>query len=136
MEAAVKVMRKIEREAKARANAKPVRYGSMAAGDYHRQGDIYIRRISNIPIGAALADNPSAQLAPGETQGSRHCLDSLESVSIYTRMDATPLDGPLIEVLREFTVTHPEHGHVTLPPGCYAVTFQRQHAEELRRVAD
>ncbi len=132
---AVEVVRKIETESKAKANASPVRYGTLAPGDYHRQGDIYIQRIEKLPK-SAKTSTVHLQLVPGETQGSRHCLDSLDGVTMYTKPDATPLDGPLLRTTQERTITHPEHGHVTIPAGIYAITYQRQYANELRRVAD
>ena len=83
-----------------------------------------------------LVDQPAAQLAPGTTRGSRHILDSLDGVELYIVKDADALTGPLVVTLKERVVTHPEHGDVILPPGCYAITYQRAYADELRRVAD
>ncbi len=51
------------------------------AGSRVRQGDVYITRLDALPASCAMEANPSAQLAPGTTQGSRHCLKSLRSVS-------------------------------------------------------
>lgn len=131
------VLEQVEQAAQAKAKPDPVRYGSMAVGDFHRQGDVYLRRHNLKTMrGLSRVEKPDLQLAPGDTQGSRHCLDSLDGITLYSRPDATALDGPLIVAEREFTVLHPEHGNVTLPAGQYSIHYQRQYAEELRRVAD
>lgn len=104
-------------------------------GDYFRQGDLYITKIAK-PAGTELKVLPfDRQLAPGNTKGSRHCL-SHQDVRLYTRSGSDALTGPVLHVLREVTVEHPEHGNVVLPEGWYGVTYQRAYAEELRRVQD
>lgn len=136
---AIEVMEQIEVAARAKAKPDRVRYGSLAVGDKHWQGDVCLQRLGGNPVpmlGLKPIKKPQLQLAPGNTQGSRHCLDSLDGILLYTKPNPTPLDGPVIHADREFTVLHPEHGHVTLPAGDYAVTYQRQYAEELRAVAD
>lgn len=112
----------------------------MEPGDEWRQGDIAIRRLPDgwdkkHPV--ERIKSPSSQLATGNTQGSRHCLDSLAGVILYKLRDGTPLDGPIIVTTEPRNITHPEHGDCeNLPPGCYAITFQRAFAEELRAVLD
>lgn len=108
----------------------------MDIGDEVRQGDLYITRIESIPSACGLVRQPSAQLAPGNTQGSRHTLRSLVDVQVFRLDNAGPLDGPIIVSEGELAIDHPEHGDRILPPGCYAITYQRAYAEELRRVED
>ena len=107
-------------------------------GDCWRQGDVYITLLGEVPIGMTKPINPTCQIVPGVTQGSRHCLDSLDGVTVYTIPNAGPLDGPVLECREERTITHPEHGNVVLPPGVYGIHYQRDlDAEELeRRVLD
>jgi hypothetical protein len=105
-------------------------------GEAWAQGDIAIIRLAGLPQGANPIDRPSAQLALGTTQGSRHVIADMATVKLYTLPDATPLDGPIIESSCGFTVEHPEHGDVSLPAGTYAVVYQRAFAEELRRIED
>lgn len=107
-------------------------------GDAWRQGDVYIEFLDRVPDGAVKLNKKQhgCQLAPGATQGSRHVLDSLVGVTMYRLPESTVLDGPVLVTSRERTVTHPEHGDVVLPPGTYGITYQREYAEELRRVAD
>lgn len=110
--------------------------GEMAVRDVWAQGDIGIVRLESVPPTAIAIKKPSTQLAPGDTQGSRHCLESLDGLQLFTCSDAGPLDGPVIDAPNGMRVNHPEHGDVTFRPGVYGIIYQRQHAEELRRVAD
>lgn len=113
----------------------------MEVGDCWRQGDVQIRRLPNNWVtrhhAIVVAAKPSIQLAPGSTQGSRHCLDSLDGVHFLRLANGTPLDGPILALDAPRSITHPEHGDCEkLPPGCYGITYQRAFAEELRRVED
>jgi hypothetical protein len=108
----------------------------MDVGDEVRQGDIYVTRIESVPAGAVKVAKPVKQLAPGATQGSRHCLRSIKGVMVYILKNPGPLDGPIVESARPIAIDHPEHGNRIIPAGVYAVTFQRAFAEELRRVQD
>lgn len=105
-----------------------------SAGDYWRQGDLYITLLGAVPLQFANC-KVDRQLAPGTTKGSRHIL-SHSQVRMYRHPNADVLTGPVIECKRRVTVTHPEHGDIVLPPGVYGITYQRAYAEELRRVAD
>lgn len=131
----IAVIEQITERAKKMAKPDPVKYGSMAPGDYHRQGDVYFTKLEKMPDGCAKAE-AQVQLAPGTTQGSRHCLESLSGVEFFRAAQATELDGPVLKCEKPITVNHPEHGTVTMPPGVYSVTYQRQHADELRRIRD
>ena len=132
---------RVHAEAKARAKPETVSYGTLAPGNYHRQGDVYFVRLSRLPQGACGTQAPAGlQIAPGDGQGSRHCLkpEHAPHVEWYRRAEPTPLDGPVLKVAKGKTAefTHPEHGHVVLPAGTYGIHYQRQYAEELRRVQD
>lgn len=130
-----KAFRNLSRHAEAIKNDEHQAAGSMSPGDAWAQGDILIVALDKVPENAVAMKQVATQLAPGSTQGSRHCLDSLNGLQVLEQK-ATPLDGPVIVSNREFTVTHPEHGDVTFQPGIYAVVYQRAFAEELRRVQD
>ena len=111
-----------------------------SAGDSFRQGDLYITLLEKLPDGCK-PETARAQLAEGETQGSRHCLDSLEGVRQFALANPTDLEGPILVIdAPERTITHPEHGHVVLPGEgrVYGVTYQRDldEQERARRVAD
>jgi hypothetical protein len=127
----------VQSSAEAIRNDQPQNFPAAASpGDTWRQGDLYIELLAEVPAGAVPIAKPSKQLAPGETQGSRHILDSLAGVTMYRLAEPTVLDGPIVVLEKTRTLTHPEHGDVVLPPGTYGVTYQREYAEELRRVAD
>lgn len=123
--------------------------GTASVGDVVRQGDLYLVCIDSLLPGTKTGK----QLAPGETQGSRHIAEGRCSVYLpkergaVSRLIATlsrgavqvpdALIGPLVECHGETTITHPEHGHRVLPAGStWAVVYQRAYAEEVRRVQD
>jgi len=126
----------LARHAERIKNDEPQTAGSMSPGDMIAQGDIGLVVLDGVPANAVRIAKPETQLAPGTTQGSRHSLESLEGLTLYSLKNATPLDGPVIEAPGGCRVNHPEHGDWVLPPGTYAVVYQRAYAEELRRVQD
>lgn len=105
------------------------------AGDYVRQGDVYVWMLDGVPQGVSPA-KASLQVVEGTTKGSRHCLDSLAGVEMFVMPDADVLTGPVLRLSEERVLNHPEHGDWILGPGCYAITYQRQFAEELKRAMD
>lgn len=109
-----------------------------SSGDRHRQGDIYITLLKGLPDNTVKVEKPPMQLAPGNTQGSRHCLRSLEGVTMYTLKSPTVYDGPILQLAVENEIMHPEHADVVFPPGCYAISYQRTEDSEgvQRRVQD
>ena len=134
---ATKALKAIQESAEKIKSDAPQRFPEAASvGDVFRQGDVYIELLASIPSAAKLDPKPDAQLAPGTTQGSRHVLDALDGVTMYRLKSPTVLDGPILDVACERTITHPEHGDLTLPPGVYGVTYQRAYADELRRQFD
>jgi len=115
-----------------------------------RQGDVYLRPYQGKPLeyrflrgavtvrrGDATQEIQDRQLAPGTTQGSRHIVEG-DGVRLYRDPSQRhPLIGPVLVVERRCTVTHPEHAHISLPPGEYQVTYQLDAMqEELARVRD
>lgn len=102
-------------------------------GDSFRQGDIYITLQSKVPTDYSEEKNPRTQLAIGNTQGSRHCLENLVGVKVYRAKNPDMLEGPYIKLSQPKVITHPEHGHVSLPIGVYSITYQR-NLDELERV--
>jgi hypothetical protein len=115
---------------------KPQRFSEAASeNDYFRQGDVMVWFKEKVPLGFSKS-KAVTQLAPGNTKGSRHCLDCLDGVTIMTKKDGDALQGPLLVITQERTITHPEHGDIICPPGVYEITYQRAYAEVLRRVAD
>lgn len=127
----------------------PHRFSEAATpGDAHRQGDIYITLLDGVPDGAVADDNPSRQLAEGNSIGSRHTLSTLDGVRMFrlpepgirqiASLDRIRVhdtyEGPVLAVDRdEVTIEHPEHGDIVLPRGVYGVTYQRVFDAEQQR---
>lgn len=130
-------------------NGDPITIATMSPGDSVRQGDIYVICLDVDPERAS--EFVGRQLAPGVTQGSRHIVegecelftpDPTSATEIINRLvpstkNVPQLFGPVIRTTGTVEVTHPEHANVTLPcDGSYLVTYQRAHADELRRQED
>lgn len=114
-------------------------------GDMIRQGDLYITLLACVAAGFTRVEKPAdadRQLVPGNTEGAKHCLSSLEGVTLHrppTWGQENSLDGPCIEVTKPVEIMHPTHGHVDLVPGTYGIGYQREYDRELeqeRRAAD
>lgn len=102
----------------------------------YQQGDVLIQQIRQLPKGV-LAKAPEAQgfvLAHGEVTGHSHAIAVEEGVQLYTMEQILYLVAD-----HEVTVTHQEHGAVTLPAGTYQIGQVREWdylAEESRLVRD
>ena len=101
-----------------------------------QQGDVLFKMIDALPDGLAVKASPRKGLvtfAEGEVTGHHHSCVA-DGVTLYEK------DGVLYcGVEKEATVTHQEHGPVTLPPGNYRIGIVREvdHlADEIRNVAD
>ena len=117
----------------------PVRISEAASvTDFVRQGDLYLIVAESVPSGYTKATKPQKQLVPGTTQGARHCLDSLDGVTLYVPKDWSDkyegLDGPCFVLAKERTVEHPTHGVVHIPAGfTIQCRFQREWDQEQKR---
>lgn len=99
-----------------------------------RQGDVLIEKCHAQKGEWKRVKNPI--LAEGEATGHAHvmeCRDEIEEL-IDTAKDGTRF----FRVPSAATVTHQEHNAVTLEPGTYRVSRQREwtDADEPRQVAD
>ena len=124
--------------------AQTERIATASPGDVVRQGDLYLVCLES-PTGGEIIHE--TQLAPGNTQGSRHVVEGdcvirrgPEVVKAVQALHGTvPMElvGPSLECDSDCTVTHPQHGHRILPSGSsWAVVYQRQFAEDIRRMQD
>ena len=107
-------------------------------GDRIWQGDLALTIRTSVPKQYKLAEKPSVQLVVGNTEGSKHCLDSLDNVDIYLPpvWNAESLKGPVLVIKKETTVIHPTHGDVTIPEGFIVeCTYQREWDKEQAREA-
>lgn len=144
---ATKAFVQVQHDAEKIKNDETATVGTMSLGDVVRQGDLYLIAIPCLP--ATRKQHDGRQLAPGTTQGSRHVAltgeifdCSVEEVILLIR-SALPealvhpaLIGPCVLGAVAIELDHPEHGNRILPPGAYAVVYQRQFTEEARRVLD
>lgn len=105
-------------------------------GEILSQGDVYLKKLAEIPDGCTEVKSPSLQIAQGNTKGSRHILDSLDGVTVFQLRQANVLQGPILEIEKNRVLTHPEHKHIELTPGIYSVTYQRAKGQSLERVWD
>jgi hypothetical protein len=121
-------------------NSDPHSMETMEPLDEWRQGDVRVIRLpDNFDLGehCETIKKVPAQLAPGNTLGSRHCLDSIKGIKAYRLKNGNELDGPVLRLKEPRTITHPEHGDcLNLPLGLYAFPGQRVYAKELRRTQD
>lgn len=98
-----------------------------------RQGDVFIRQISKVPAGAKPEKRKGdVILALGEVTGHAH---RIKSPAVDILREAEKI---ILNVKETATVTHEEHGTITLVPGVYESYVQREYddLEEERRVAD
>jgi len=139
MNSVLESVRQVEQVAESIKSDATQRFPEAASlNDAVRQGDLYITLIANVPLAAKLVKKPSKQLAPGNTQGSRHCISNMRNVRVFANPQPSAYDGPILEVKKEVTIEHPEHGDWVLNPGCYAISYQRTEDSEgrIRRVQD
>jgi hypothetical protein len=149
MTTATAALRQVTGAAEKIKNDETAAIGTVSRGDVIRQGDLYIVAVGFLP--ATMVEVQDRQLAPGSSQGSRHTLRgecrvfkaASGDVAAVIR-EALPkadvpieLIGPVFRTIGEVELQHPEHGNRVIPAGeCFAVVYQRQHAEEVRRVLD
>lgn len=116
-----------------------------------RQGDIFFEQLPEVPKGFRYDPSRNMEgrivLAEGEVTGHFHEIaEDLDTV-VLAPEDTAAIDDLILHVRRPegATVTHPEHGPITLPPGLWKVGRQREYEhgsitreeqERARRVAD
>lgn len=113
-----------------------------SVGDFGWQGDLKLIVVDVVPTGYVKIAKPKAadkQLVPGNTEGAKHCLDSLDGVTLYRPKEWSDesLDGPCLVLTKARKILHPTHGHVTIPAGMtilcrYQREWDKELAQELR----
>jgi hypothetical protein len=102
-----------------------------------RQGDVFLRRIGALPVGAKpiARDKGQVILAYGEVTGHSHrVVDKYGTAQLYQGEG-----GVRYMTIDELTeVVHEEHGTVTVEPGVYELPPQMEwdDSKEPRQVAD
>jgi len=101
----------------------------------YRQGDVWIESIKAVPAAAKpVKRNGDVILAYGEVTGHAHRIVApLDAVDVLQEAERI-----ILTVHRPVTITHEEHGPVTLQPGIYESYVQREYdpLEAERRVVD
>ena len=94
-----------------------------------RQGDVLVAAVNNIPDGLVEVprDNGRLVLAYGEATGHAHVVDG---EAVLLAADVAEMEDRFLHVEREAQLVHDEHSALTLPPGDYRVTRQREYAPE------
>jgi hypothetical protein len=116
-----------------------------------RQGDVLIELVTVTQIPAEAKKQESSRqvtLANGEMTGHKHVLETQDPADWWSREGEA--NGSLtsgqgasdifVSIPSGGTVNHPEHNPISLPPGVYRVTHQREYSPAtpttFRRVAD
>ena len=100
----------------------------------YQQGDVLIESVEKIPRKAKLKKGRCV-LAEGEATGHAHVIKEKRGAKLFEG-DTGEL---FLELSKEVTVTHEEHGAVTVAPGKYRIRKIREYdhfAEEAREVID
>lgn len=98
----------------------------------YRQGDVLIEPVRSIPAKAKKLAGARMVLAEGEATGHAHTIAE-EYGEMYER------DGVLyLRIAEAAPLEHQEHATITIAPGTYRVTRQREwtDADEPRQVLD
>ena len=131
----------------------PQRFSDAATvGDAIVQGDLVIEIVGipgdtvDAPAGyEEIVSNEErsqcAQLVPGNTSGSKHCLENTGAKKIkmwrhkdFVKNAEETMCGPMIKAVSDFTILHPVHGSVTVPKGfTVLVSYQREYEVELKK---
>ena len=103
---AVRQLREAQAQVEKIKNDDPQNFPEAASiGDAVRQGDIYIQLIDDVTSTPFLFKKTTPaypmQLAPGNTKGSRHCLEHGRGVTAYE-----PCDGNSIEMIAQLAAQY------------------------------
>lgn len=90
---------------------------------YRRHGDVGLFPLSSLPKGKVEKHNGSFVLALGETTGHKHVI-TVEREDAMTIV--TTDEGRFIELKMPGTLTHEEHGTITVEPGIYFQVAERE----------
>jgi hypothetical protein len=129
--------------------------GALTVGNAADQGDLIIEIVADVREGIEFTDQnnrrykyakvakPKAsdkQLVVGNTEGAKHCLNTIAGVEMFrpTDWNAESLLGPCIRINKTITVLHPKHGNVTIEaskenPRCILFSYQRNLDLETQR---
>lgn len=94
------------------------------------QGDMAVTiDMENPPLGFVKKDKVTVQLVPGNTVGSKHCLEHTTGVEQWVpeSWNEEGLVGPWMKFNEANRIIHPVHGPIGIPAGfCVQITYQRE----------
>lgn len=90
-----------------------------------RQGDVLFTKVEELPEG--LAQKKNNIIVEGEVTGHAHRL-------VDGRVLVGTMGAMYLEVVRATRVVHEEHNPITLTPGYYRITRQREYSPEAIRL--
>lgn len=99
-----------------------------------RQGDVMLDKITKLPAGLKRVQPKNGRfiVAEGEVTGHAHAIEE-KGCEMYVDDKGVMY----LTVETETEIVHEEHASITLPPGVYVYTPQREyHPEKIRRVED
>lgn len=94
---------------------------SIPADVLYRQGDVLIRRIGHLPIGAQAISGTT--LAHGEVTGHSHRFQQASAVQLWEAGNQLFLEVKPSSAL----LVHEEHRAIDIPQGLYRVWKQREY---------
>ena len=107
----------------------------MEKHDQVRQGDLFLKRIRKPSLKGATpekADGGRYVIIEGEATGHAHAVPSAN-----TAIFAFEAGRRVLQVSKDTTLSHEEHGAISLREGFYEIVRQREYtAEAPRYVAD
>lgn len=110
----------------------------MQIGQFVRQGDVLVTRVSEIPAEAQEVARHGKPIifALGEVTGHQHAIYADEATE-HVVLEAERIVGRYARALDAVPVQHEEHTEHVLPPGCYRVGIQVEENDDgVRNVAD
>jgi hypothetical protein len=97
----------------------------------YRQGDVLITKVdeiaeSNTKVSVPFEDG-RVILAHGEATGHAHVIET-EGEVLFRARDLKEMTDRFLTIEKEALVVHDEHDTITLEPGDYKITRQREYA--------
>lgn len=88
-----------------------------------RQGDVWVESKELPSTARKQPKNGKIVIANGEVTGHQHMISNSEDVEYFV-----DTNGDIyVQSEKPITLTHDEHGPITLDPGCYNVSRQREY---------
>lgn len=121
---------------------------ALKEGQYYQQGDVILRKISNLPEG--LEKLNTLVIQEGETTGHMHQFNNDGTVTVYLDPTVKTDDARITPAVGKYIVVssseghvaclrHEEHKTITVEPGVYQVDIVREFdydKHEMTRVRD